>query len=75
MNVTKFEQSNDNTVQKAIQSVNQKFNPEADGFTFKRVLSVDDQIVAGVNYLIVLEYTNGEGESRYYDTIIYSVPW
>jgi hypothetical protein len=28
-----------------------------------------------MNYDIVLQYSNADGESRYYDVIIYSVPW
>ncbi|KAM3147359.1 hypothetical protein pb186bvf_000610 [Paramecium bursaria] len=67
--------ANDDIVIQAEAAVNTKYNPQANGFTFKRVLAIQTQVVAGVNYDLYLEYTNSEGQIQVYDVILYIVPW
>lgn len=61
MNQTTFNQTNSLIVSEAINAVNTKFNPEANGYYFSNIVQVDSQVVAGINYGVVLQYTNALG--------------
>lgn len=54
-------------------AITNKYDPEAQGYTFDKVINVQEQIVAGVNYDIVIEYSNGEGSYQIYDVMLYVV--
>jgi len=44
-------------------------------FTSEQVLSVATQVVAGMNYQFVVEFTDSEGESVYATLTVFSQPW
>lgn len=54
-------------------AITNKYDPEAQGYTFDKVINVQEQIVAGVNYDIVIEYSNGQGSYQIYDVMLYVV--
>ncbi|CAK89354.1 unnamed protein product (macronuclear) [Paramecium tetraurelia] len=62
-------------IEEAIKEINTKFNPQQDGYQFDSVISVQEQIVSGINYKIYLNYSNPEFEQQIYEVIIYSIPW
>lgn len=75
MNVTTFQQQNGNILQTGILAVNQKYNESAEGYQFSSIVSVNEQIVAGINYALTLDFTNAYGENQYYEVVIYDCPW
>ncbi|CAD8192929.1 unnamed protein product [Paramecium octaurelia] len=70
-----LQQSNSMIIEEAINEINTKFNPQQDGYQFDSVMSVQEQIVSGINYKIYLNYSNPEFEQQIYEVIIYSIPW
>ncbi|CAD8138762.1 unnamed protein product [Paramecium pentaurelia] len=74
-NTTIFQATNSNIINEAQVAVQNKYQPEEQGYDFEQVISVETQVVAGTNYNIVLQYGNDEGSIQQYDVIIYSAPW
>ncbi|CAD8132278.1 unnamed protein product [Paramecium pentaurelia] len=74
-NTTIFKATNSNSINEAQVAVQNKYQPEEQGYEFQQVVSVQTQVVAGTNQNIVLQYENEEGSIQQYDVIIYSAPW
>ncbi|CAD8113822.1 unnamed protein product [Paramecium primaurelia] len=70
-----LQQSNSIIIEQAINEINTKFNPLQFGYQFDSIISVQEQIVSGINYKIYLSYLNPEFEQQIYEVIIYSIPW
>ncbi|CAK81646.1 unnamed protein product (macronuclear) [Paramecium tetraurelia] len=70
-----LQQSNSLIIEDAIKEINIKFNPQQDGYQFDSVISVQEQIVSGINYKIYLNYSNPKFEQQIYEVIINSIPW
>ena len=45
VNVGTFTSSNNNLVQEAVNAVNTQYNPAQKGYTFDKVVSVDQQVI------------------------------
>ncbi|CAD8170114.1 unnamed protein product [Paramecium octaurelia] len=70
-----LQQSNSMIIEEAINEINNKFNPQQDGYQFESVISVQEQIVSGINYKIYLNYSKPRFESQIFEVIINSIPW
>jgi hypothetical protein len=46
-----------------------------DGLKFGRVVSGEDQIVAGMNYFLLIQAINGDGENGIYKARVYEQSW
>ncbi|KAK1602936.1 hypothetical protein QYE76_037383 [Lolium multiflorum] len=46
-----------------------------DGLKFGRVVSGEDQIVAGMNYFLLIQAINGDGENGIYKAWVYEQSW
>ena len=46
-----------------------------DGLRFGRVVSGDEQVVSGMNYMLLIEATNGAGKSATYGAAVYEQEW
>ncbi|CAD8075756.1 unnamed protein product [Paramecium sonneborni] len=73
--VEELQSSNSIILDQAINEIKTKFNPEEFGYHFDSIISVQEQIVSGINYKIYLSYSNAEQEQQVYEVIIYSIPW
>ncbi|CAD8136120.1 unnamed protein product [Paramecium octaurelia] len=74
-NTAIFQASNSNIINEAQIAVQNKYQPEEQGYEFESIVSVETQIVSGTNYNVVLQYGNDEGQIQQYDVIVYSAPW
>ncbi|KAL6645599.1 hypothetical protein ACP70R_017207 [Stipagrostis hirtigluma subsp. patula] len=46
-----------------------------DGLKFSRVVSGDQQVVAGVNYRLVVDASNNDGKDAKYQAVVYEREW
>jgi len=46
-----------------------------DGLRFGEVVSGDEQVVSGMNYMLLIEATNGAGKSATYGAAVYEQEW
>ncbi|CAD8107141.1 unnamed protein product [Paramecium sonneborni] len=75
VNQKEFENSNGLIVQEVRQAITNKFNPEQEGLQFDSISSIQEQIVAGINYNIKLKYLNANSKSIIYEVVLYTIPW
>ncbi|CAD8076750.1 unnamed protein product [Paramecium sonneborni] len=75
VNQKEFTNSNGKILEEARQAITTKFNPQQEGFQFDSIQSIQEQIVAGINYNIKLKYLNADQKSIIYEVVLYTIPW
>ncbi|CAD8136121.1 unnamed protein product [Paramecium octaurelia] len=75
VNQREFASSNAQIIEEARLAISKKFQPEEEGYQFDSILSIKEQIVAGINYNIKLRYLNSNSNSIIYEVVLYTIPW
>ncbi|CAD8188303.1 unnamed protein product [Paramecium pentaurelia] len=69
-----FEQQNNNIIKSTLDAIEDKFNLSKDGYQYEKLLQVTTQVVAGINYKVLVQYAK-EDTKRVFEVQQYVVPW
>ncbi|CAD8184850.1 unnamed protein product [Paramecium octaurelia] len=69
-----FEQQNNSIIQTTLDAVEDKYNLSKDGYQYEKLLQVTTQVVAGINYKVLVQYEK-EDVKRIFEVLQYVVPW
>ncbi|CAD8088065.1 unnamed protein product [Paramecium primaurelia] len=69
-----FEQQNNNIIKSTLDAIEDKYNLSKDGYQYEKLLQVTTQVVAGINYKVLVQYAK-EDTKRVFEVQQYVVPW
>ncbi|CAD8199653.1 unnamed protein product [Paramecium pentaurelia] len=69
-----FEQQNNNIIKSTQDAIEDKFNLSKDGYQYEKLLQVTSQVVAGINYKVLVQYEK-EDAKRIFEVQQFVVPW
>ncbi|CAD8101767.1 unnamed protein product [Paramecium sonneborni] len=69
-----FVQQNNNIINSSLEAVEEKYHPLKDEYTYEKLLQVTTQVVAGINYKVLVQYEK-DNSKRIFEVQQYVVPW
>ncbi|CAK95157.1 unnamed protein product (macronuclear) [Paramecium tetraurelia] len=69
-----FEQQNNSILITSLDAVEAKYNLSKDGYEYEKLLQVTTQVVAGINYKVLVQYAKDDAK-RIFEVQQYVVPW